>query len=195
MGRWSEALSGAGLGLLVGVLMGLSTASVVGGVVAALAAALAAFFGLVPNIVAGQSVRIGSFGIACTFAVVMGLAIRTGAMGLSPSVQSDVEAWLRAGYPAEEARGLVAYQRLGVLPPSRTVGAAPKVTAGSPVLFSTASDVCSRIARLPPAEVLRTMKDPELGAIVLAAAAAIEAVPKAQQTAAINAYTLSMCGS
>jgi hypothetical protein len=195
MGRWTEALAGAGLGLVVGLLMGLSTASVVGGVVAALAAALAAFLGLSPNITSDRTVRVGAFGLACSIGVIAGLSIRTGSAGLSPTVRADVEAWSQAGFPPEEAREMVAYQRLGVHPKSREVSPKPAPSAESPVLFSTTADFCSLTTGLPPTEVLKAIKGPTFGRVGSAFAAAVEAAPVPSQAEVVNAFRRSLCGA
>ncbi len=119
-----EAFAGAGLGLLAGLLLGLSVSQVVGGFVAALSALLAGFLGLTAAPGTDRAWRIGAFGLACAAGVLIGLAIRSGAL-LAPSVDEDVREWQRAGYPTEQALAYVAFARLGVKPQGATVTAAP----------------------------------------------------------------------
>ena len=148
-----EIVAGAGLGLLVGMLLGLSVTQVVGGVVAALSAILAGFFGLSGLAGPVRSWRIGAFGFGCVLGVVAGLAIRSGTL-LAPSVASDVQKWQQAGFPPEEARAYVLYERLGVKPGGATIGERPAPNAASNVLFADKSGVCAQLQRLPEAAQL-----------------------------------------
>ncbi|MBC9208716.1 hypothetical protein IBL26_17840 [Roseomonas aerophila] len=193
MSRWGELFSGAGLGLLVGLLMGLSAASVVGSILAALAAAFAAFFGLVPNVGTGHGLRVGAFGLACAVGVLGGLTLRTGAIGLAPSIHADVAAWQAAGYPAEEARALVAFQRLGVRPKALEVGPRPNAGIVDPVLFSTVTDLCGRLNRLPPPEALNLLRDPTAGSVGNALATGLQASPEAARPETVRRAVAALC--
>ena len=144
MGVFAQIFSGAGLGALVGLLVALSTAHVVGSVIAALVAVLAGFFGL-SKIELDRGWRIGSFGVACVVGIIAGLMIRNGG-DLLPTVESQIEEWTAAGYPAEQARELVALQRLGVKPSNVELVQQPTVNA----LFN-ANDkaLCGRLESTP----------------------------------------------
>ena len=184
-----EAFAGSGLGLLVGMLLGLSSASVVGIVVTALTAGLAAFLGLVRTEGPDRALRIGFFGLACAIGVIGGLALRSGAW-LAPNVQADVARWEDAGFPKEEARSLVAFQRLGVRPTARETGPAPTPIGA---LFSGHTGLCSRLERLPdPAmlEVLRVAED-QVG---VAIAAATDAAAEPERAGVLHAGTHALCG-
>jgi hypothetical protein len=184
-----EAVAGSGLGLLVGVLLGLSVTQLVGGVVAALSAVLAGFFGLSGMAGAGRSWRIGAFGFGCVLGVLAGLAIRSGAL-LAPSIASDVARWQLAGFPPEEARAYVLYERLGVKPAGITLAERPAPGAGSNVLFADKSGVCSQLQRLPEQAQLGVLK--RAGDVYTALAATAEAA--SNPTQALAAGLAALCG-
>lgn len=139
-----QLFAGAGLGLLVGILVGLSASPVVSVILGSIAAGLVTLLGFVSkeDTAAGQGsvVRLGSFGVACAIAVVVGIFVRTHNVA-SPSISQQVEEIRKAGYSAEEARRWVAYRNLGANldagppgeKPRETVSVAP---AASSVLFS-----------------------------------------------------------
>src|SRR5687767_7048008 len=131
----AQIFSGIGLGGLVGLLVALSTAHVVGSVIAALTALLAGFFGLSNTQVDTSGWRIGSFGFACVIGVIAGLWIRNGGE-LVPTVVSQIEEWTSAGYPEEQARELVALQRLGIKPTDAELVQQPSINS----LFSARSE-------------------------------------------------------
>lgn len=149
-----DGFAGLGLGGLFGVLLGLSVAQAVGAVIAALAAVLAAFFGLSDKAAAGSPVRLASFGLAAIAGIMLGIALRAQDR-LSHSPLELVERWQAAGFPAEEARSIVAFERLGIRPQGREVGALP-LAGRSTVLFSGAgSGDCQRLASISdPLELL-----------------------------------------
>jgi hypothetical protein len=114
-----QLFAGAGLGLLVGVLVGLSSSPVVAGLVGALATGIVALLGFgrsaqedQPSYIDGSVVRLGSFGLACAAAVILGLFIRTHNWA-SPSIAEQVSEVQKAGYTGEEARRWVAYKNIG----------------------------------------------------------------------------------
>ena len=148
-----QLFAGTGLGLLVGVLVGLSASPVVSALIGALAAGMVTLLGFTrttkegdPPYAEGSVIRLGSFGVACAVAVLLGLYIRTHNW-LSPSISDQVAEIQKAGYTAEEARKWVALRNIGTaLAPtaastadgkSATAAAAP--IAGS-VLFSGANE-------------------------------------------------------
>jgi hypothetical protein len=183
----AEILAGAGLGALVGLLLALSMAQAVGGVIAALAALLGGFFGLARADSAGLAVRIGVFGIFCVAGIVGGLMLRNGGK-LIPSVQSDVAEWTRAGYPPEEARKWVAFQRLGVKPENTTLVARP---ASPNALFSDIIAVCGRLEQTPVvADKLRILS--EQGGVLAGLAATAQAA--SDPAAALSAGLKAACG-
>jgi hypothetical protein len=167
--------------MLVGFLLGLSVAQVVGGVVASLAALLGAFLGLSGAQTSDRSLRIGAFGFLCVAGVALGLTVRAGAL-LSPSVTGDVRAWTAAGYPADQARSYVAFQRLGVKPDAMAVTAPPAATAASSALFAGQTSVCNRVQTLPYQTQLRILR--ETGGVWIGIAAAAEASGNAGQSLA-----------
>ena len=140
-----QLFAGAGLGLLVGILVGLSSSPVVSTVVGALAAGIITLLGFVrpgkddeSAHTGGSMVRLGSFGLACTAAVLSGLFIRTHNW-LSPSLAEQVAEVRKAGYGDEEARRWVASRNIGMATgseseKSRPTGGTASV-AGS-ILFS-----------------------------------------------------------
>jgi hypothetical protein len=149
-----QLFAGTGLGLLVGILVGLSSSPVVSVVVGALAAGMVTLLGFArsatndqPSLTEGSVVRLGSFGVACTAAVIFGLFIRTHNW-ISPSIAEQVSEVQKAGYTAEEARRWVSYKNIGTSTPGTTsdgsaasthsTGATASV-AGS-VLFSGANE-------------------------------------------------------
>jgi hypothetical protein len=120
-----QLFAGAGLGLLVGVLVGLSSSPVVAGLVGALAAGMVTLLGFArpakenqqaqPSYTGyseGSVVRLGSFGVACAAAVILGLFIRTHNWA-SPSIAEQVSEVQKAGYSGDEARRWVAYRNIG----------------------------------------------------------------------------------
>lgn len=117
-----QLFAGVGLGLLVGVLVGLSSSPVVSVVVGALSAAIVTLLGFVSPEKAsedaprreGSVMRLGSFGVACTFAILLGLFLRTHNWA-SPSIAQQVEEVQKAGYSADEARRWVAYKNVGTI--------------------------------------------------------------------------------
>jgi hypothetical protein len=88
----------------------------------------------------GSVVRLGSFGVACAIAVVLGIFVRTHNIA-SPSISQQVEEIRKAGYSAEEARRWVAYRNLGANLDAASSGEKPREAASIPpaassVLFS-----------------------------------------------------------
>lgn len=139
-----QLFAGGGLGLLVGVLVGLSASPVVSVILGSIAAGLATLLGFVskeePAYGEGSVVRLGSFGVTCAIAVVLGVFLRTHNIA-SPSISQQVEEIRKAGYSPEEARRWVAYRNLGVNLNAASTGEKPHETASivpaaSSVLFS-----------------------------------------------------------
>lgn len=185
----AEVVAGGGLGMLVGFLLGLSVAQVVGGVVASLAALLGAFLGLSGTQTQDRAWRIGAFGFLCATGVALGLVVRTGGL-LSPSVAGSVAEWIAAGYPADQARSYVAFQRLGVKPDAMTVSAPPAATAGSSALFAGQTSVCNQLQTMPDPVQLKIMR--QAGGVWAGVAAAAEAAANPDQALAAGVRTV--CG-
>ena len=185
----TEVAAGGGLGMLVGFLLGLSVAQVVGGVVASLAALLGAFLGLSGAQTSDRALRIGAFGFLCVAGVALGLAVRAGGL-LSPSITGDVRAWTAAGYPPDQARSYVAFERLGVKPDAMTVSTPPAATAGSSALFAGQTSVCNQLETLPYQAQLRVLR--QAGGVWVGVAAAAESSGNAGQTLA--AGLKAICG-
>ena len=160
-----------------------------GGVVASLAALLGAFLGLSGAQTSDRALRIGAFGFLCVAGVALGLTVRAGGL-LSPSVAGDVGKWTAAGYPADQARAYVAFQRLGVKPDAMTVSAPPAATAGSSALFAGQTSVCNQLQTLPYQAQLRVLR--REGGVWAGVAATAEASGNAGQ--ALDAGLKAICG-
>ena len=186
MGIVAQIFSGVGLGALVGLLVALSTDHVVGSVIAALVALLAGFFGL-SKVEVDKGWRIGSFGFACIAGVIVGLMIRNGG-DLLPSVASQMKEWKSAGYSEQQARELVALQRLGVKPGGVELVQQPTVNA----LFNTEDKVlCGRLENVPDVQSrLRILR--QQGGTLAALAAQAEA--SSDPAAALAAGVKLLCG-
>ena len=133
------------MGLLVGILVGLSSSPVVSIVIGALATGMITLLGFVPGgkggeaaYAGGSTVRLGSFGFACTVAVLLGLGIRTYNWA-SPSIAEQIQKVEQAGYTPDEARRWVAYRNIGTALDSNQEKLHPGgqlAPAASSVLFS-----------------------------------------------------------
>lgn len=185
-----DIAAGAGLGLLVGLLLGLSVAQAVGSVITTLSALLGAFLGLAtPSGGADRAWRIGTFGLFCAGGVLLGLAVRSGAL-LAPSVAQDVRAWEQAGYPPNQALAYVAFQRLGLKPENATLAPKPAADATSNALFADRAGLCARLSHLPAAAQLRILAGAGEAYAPLAAAASAAPDP----AAALAAGLKPLCG-
>jgi hypothetical protein len=114
-----QLFAGTGLGLLVGILVGLSSSPVVAVVVGALAAGMVTLLGFARPAKDGDTAyaegsvyRLGSFGVACAIAVLLGLYVRTHNW-TSPSIADQVSEVQKAGYSPDDARRWVAYKNVG----------------------------------------------------------------------------------
>lgn len=142
---WIDAVAGGGLGFLTGLVLGLSVHQVVGAFVAALAATLASFFGLSNKAGPtdfGHTVRVASFGVTCSCAVLLGIVIRTYEL-LAPSIADQVRTLTEAHYSPEEARTLIAFKTLGLVPKGATAVQPPGPAIG---LFSGPDASCARLS-------------------------------------------------
>jgi hypothetical protein len=166
MRKRHEILAGAGLGFALGMFVGMSTASVVAIMVTSLAALLAAFFGLSAGATdSAKILRIAAFAVACPIAVIAGVSIRVHDW-LEPSLKQQISEWTGAGYTADQARSLVVFRQLGLIPEGQKAVDPPKSRTG---LFASTSESssavlaeCSRLSarRLPkPEERISAMRD------------------------------------
>jgi hypothetical protein len=141
----SQIFAGTGLGVLMGLLVGLSASPVVSTVVAALSAGLIALLGFQKTTAGttksvlehGSVWRLGSFGFACSAALLAGLAIRTGNL-MSPSIASQLAQLTSAGYSPAEAKQWVAQKNLGETTGGKQQGSGKGPS--SSVLFAGLSD-------------------------------------------------------
>jgi hypothetical protein len=134
-----QIFAGVGLGVLTGLLVGLSASPVVASVVGAIAAGIVTLLGLAPGdgsrkmFAPGSTVRLGTFGLACALATLLGLYIRTHEL-LSPTPDQQIASLRKAGLNQEQATQWVLAK---FFEPSGKVG------VGSSVLFSgTGVDEC-----------------------------------------------------
>ena len=115
MKKGTAIFGGIGLGLLIGILIGLSTSSTVGLIIGALSSGLLVFLGFKGKDSVIQTLRVGTFGISCTIALLIGLYLRVN-NAFAPSIKSEVNSWIEDSiYSLDEAKSFVAYSRLGIL--------------------------------------------------------------------------------
>lgn len=134
---------GIALGLLLGLLVGLSASEVVAGVVTGLVGLLGTLFGLRSEAAAGplpggNGARVAGFALAMAVAMLAAVFVRTHGL-LEPSPAESAARWVKAGLPKDEAARLVAFERTGLLPEGRAVGAVSRAKAGTGALFSSES--------------------------------------------------------
>ena len=112
-----DIYAGIALGILVGGIIGLSIAQVTGIILGALTSLLAAFFGLRPNNEGetGNQMIIGTFSIACLFAIFGGLYIRTNNL-FSPSLEKDIKLYQEAKFTSDEIKQIILVKKLGLIP-------------------------------------------------------------------------------
>jgi len=154
--------AGVGIGVLVGTLVGLSLSPVVGAFLGGLTALLAALLGLsdvrlpVPTGDSGEKktgrdlrardLRAFAFGIACTLGVLLGVTLRAQNL-LGASVEDQYDAWKRVGFSDADARDLVRFKELGLVPEGLAkkapapAGPRPDLTA----LFANRVQVCESL--------------------------------------------------
>ncbi len=152
----TEWLAGGSIGLLVGILVGMSASPVVGTVVGAVTAILAAFLGLSgPATDADASKRhllrtsssphrIIAFGLLAVAGLFLGLWMRTH-NALSPSRATDVQSWIDAVFPPQEARGLRVYAELGLAPEGLKPAESSAKSTTNSVLYGSGRDACRNL--------------------------------------------------
>ncbi|MEO9191088.1 MAG: hypothetical protein ABI224_13985 [Acetobacteraceae bacterium] len=65
----------------------------------------------------------------------------------APSVQSQIHELVRAGYPSQEARAIIAYHSYGIVPKGQSVGPLPQMGEVGTGLFSSQSvGECNRFS-------------------------------------------------
>ena len=148
MQRFWQALSGTGLGLVTGILIGLSVTPVVATVVAGITAGLGAFLGFQKSDSessnSSSDIRLGFFGLSCVLAVFLGLYVRThrlvspGFLDQKHSFLEEFNAWKQLpGMSDDQARSLVIYRQLNLMPSTLQPGKAQSAAPQDSVLFST----------------------------------------------------------
>jgi hypothetical protein len=199
-------LAGGALGLLLGVLVGLSASPVVGSVVAGLVALLAAVAGLSDKLPLGLqgpgAHRMAAFGLVATVAVLASLQLRS--RWLAPDVaelrRQLVE--IEITDPAEQKQ-MLRFLRFGLLPAGTQAagkdGEAARLAmaAGLPLLYSEPASFCAPLRKqlrdgAAPADVLLFLDTG--GPDARRAAAAIAALPGAEQAGALRAAPVYLCG-
>ncbi len=208
----AQVFAGASIGLLLGLLLGLSAAPAVALVVGALAALIGSVVlpaaqakGQAPEVAAAAAKaaawRSTALGLACIGGLVVGLWMRTHDL-LSPPQPTLAQqlAELRdAGYPADEARRLVASRAFPAAERAAS-GAAGAAAAGprSTLLFGKGSSACEQMAPSRYASVAAAGQayaaagDPALAAL----AHALAALPdEAQRSAVLEAAVKELCAA
>lgn len=133
-----DIVAGIGLGLLIGTIIGLSIAQTTGIVLGALTALLAAFFGLKPkkeNESLGNKTIIGSFSVACTVFIIIGLYVRANRI-LSPSLEQEVIYYQKAGFSSKEIKKIILIKQLGIIPDGVQFNLEAKTYSEASVLMS-----------------------------------------------------------
>jgi hypothetical protein len=193
-----DVISGAGLGFLTGLLLGLSVHEVVGSFLSVAAALLASFFGLSQKseeFASGHTARIAAFGLTCSGAVLIGIAIRSHEL-LSPSVSDQIQMFTKAEYSATDARALVAFKILGVVPKGTTIAQPAGLSSLTTGLFAAEdSGECGHLgaARFTSfAARLDAMRN--AGSSWKDLADSLGSVPAPQATAILDASYKLKCG-
>lgn len=202
----AQVFSGVAIGLLLGLLMGLASAPVVALVVGAIAALLGAL--VLPAPGAGEGTvpaparlrmaawRSGALGLAAIAGLLIGLWLRThdALSPTAPTLAQQVAEVQAAGWPADEARRLVASR---AFPASATAAPAPSPRAT--LLFSGSSDDCERLAPARFATVAAAATAYEAaGQLVLARLArslSARLADEAQRRTALEAAVEAMCAA
>jgi hypothetical protein len=192
-----DLLTGAAIGGLVGLLLGLSVSETVGAVVAGLTALIGAFFGLVeraPALPSAGPARIAGFALGAAALALVGVHLRaTDALGASEA--DRLAAWRGIGFSPEEARGLVAFEKLGLAPEGTAVAAAPQAARTTALFNSGAAESCAALSQpvYGSAAALRSAFVAEGGAWA-GFAEAVPDAPEAEQTALLRAALALVCG-
>jgi hypothetical protein len=214
-GSFPAIFAGAGMGLLVGLIIGMSVSPVVQVILGALASLLGAFLGLQDGKLSGQetegeqnavvknritSLRVGSFGFAVALGILCGIYFRTHDV-LSMSVEQQVKQWTNAGYTPEEARKLVAFQKLGINPQTGAVEAVSDLQKkGVTALYNVqdhAEDLCSdlnpELFGYDVAEILIAYRNKEDIETFTDLADIIERIPADKQLDTLQALWEGIC--
>lgn len=164
--------AGSGMGLLVGIIVGLSVSPVVSVILGALASLLAAFLGLQPgqstsddnnggalNKLQQNSLKAGSFGLACMLAILLGLFIRNHNVFGQP-VEQQFNEWKKAGYTDDYARQLIVLEKFGIDPETKAMIFGDLQKGKAPVLFASESEVdpCSALDSMRYDDVSQRLK-------------------------------------
>lgn len=154
--------AGLGMGLLVGIIIGLSVSPVVKVILGALASMLAAFLGLQPekrrtansedkpggvlSKMQQNSLKAGSFGLACVFAIFLGLFIRNHNVFERP-LKSQLSEWEKAGYDLDYARQLIVLEKFGIDPETKKITFGDMQKGKTSALYAKKGkkDLCSAI--------------------------------------------------
>lgn len=127
--RLGDALSGIALGALVGLLVGMSVSPVVGAVLSGLVALLATYLGLggaprpknnterthLDAERVSSNVRVTCFAVGALAAALLGVYIRTQDL-LGVENSDRLREWKALGFTERQARDLIAFRELGIVP-------------------------------------------------------------------------------
>ncbi len=206
--------AGLGMGLLVGIIIGLSVSPVVKVILGALASLLAAFLGLQPgqkddaasedkpgrmlSKLQQNSLKAGSFGLACVLAIFLGLFIRNHNV-FERSLDTQVNEWKKAGYDLDYARQLIVLEKFGIDPETKKIAFGDMQKSKTSALYAKKGekDLCSA---LDPerfrdiAEVLKSYRRQELDALTeLVDVLENLDVPEADKLELITAISEAIC--
>jgi len=142
----AEILAGSGIGGIIGLVIGLSASPVVSTILGSISVTLLGLLSFRDREKAsdpssdmatgGGTWRIAGFGFACVFTILGGLLIRTHDL-LSPRVDVQVKNWESAGFEATDARKVLLYTRLGVVPKEWLIEEKRQLASvGASVLFA-----------------------------------------------------------
>lgn len=142
MKKSTAIFGGAGIGVLIGLLIGMSTSGTVGLVIGALASVLLVLLGFKEKGDSNlQTLRVGSFGLFCSCAIMLGIYFRVN-NSFTPSLQSEIEEWTSDSlFSLEEAKSYVLYGRYGFIPNKAEINPEMDVKRRQLVLYNSNVDV------------------------------------------------------
>ncbi|MDN3666924.1 hypothetical protein ACFFU1_08205 [Algibacter miyuki] len=138
MNKSTAIFGGAGLGILIGLLIGMSTSGTVGLIIGSLASFLLVLLGFKEKGDSNsQTLRVGSFGLFCSLAIIIGLFFRVN-NSFTPTLKSEIEMWTADSiFSMDEAKAFVLYERFGFVPSGVKVDSTIDRKRAQSVLYGT----------------------------------------------------------